>query len=613
MTKKAPRRPPKRPGHRPPKPDTPKIPRPRPKPFRPKPRKVSRDELTRYLAAHPDVANAIAWASAAAPAGLSYPMWSSAQRLELRKVYQQIRKGKFPGLSATPATTYFSTGMWEGTPAGVGFGVDEATAWSYFLAHTAHCLCVEIAGLVPWSLAAYSAGQLYVLLSTNTVYSYNATANSYIIGDGATPGDPVRVYQFLAANAIVSTNRRDTIARLLDWCRTNMQHATGGLVPANAQDHWQYNGYPPVERIISGTTHPQNGFSHWTFGCGGTAAFLNSVLSVVNIPCYSVGIGGHGTPYFSTERLYLSHGDDPYDRRLTTTPAVPIDELFIDRTKFTAWFDPSLPFQTQDANVGRRCMELAIQYLTEWVIRLGCDDVRRGVTNPATSAVYNDPDLGLKKFYSVADLQAQNLWTRINAKIAAGGGCAAIFAANITASITTPASGMTISGVVTVGMSVAGPGYLPYTFKVEVQGNTLFTHTTPATTDSYAWNTLNWTNGFRGLTVTVTDAVGNVSTAMAIVTIANVITAAITSPAPGVAVMGTVPVTMSVSGQTLPINMFSLKVDGNQVFNQLLPGLTATYMWNTTAAANGPHTLMLTVADNLGKTSSSSISVDVAN
>jgi hypothetical protein len=609
----------KRPKHVPPRPDTPKIPRPRPKPlkpFRPKRRRPKVDELRKYLAQNPAVANAIKWSSQAEPAWQPYPMWSSAQKAQLAAVYWQIRKNQFAGLSATPNTTYSSTGTWEGVTAGVGLGVDDATAWKYFLAYVAQSLVVEIAGLVPWSLRNYSSGQLNYLLTALGLYAYSSNANTYLLSGAATPGDPTRIYQFLAGNSFIMTSRRSTIGRLVDWCRTNMRHSSGSINPAAAQAYWQYNGYPPVERVISGTTHSQAGFAHWTFGCSGTTAFLSSVLRTLNIPVADVPVGGHSAPYFMSENLYLSHGDDPYDGLLITTPPIPIDELFIDRVTYDSWFDSNLPAQVRQDNVGRRCSELAVQYLTDWIVKLRCRDLAQGVTNPANSSVYNDGGLRLNTFYTIAELQAANLWARIDAKIAAGGGCGSLFPSPIVAEIMAPMSGSTVSGPVAVMMAVSGQTTSPNTFRLELQGQTppLSTRTVTGPTDFFLWNTTVLHNGVYTLALTVTDFVGNSATTIAVITVANMIVAAIATPTPGSTVSGTEVVIMTVSGNTVAWNSFKLTIDGNEVLNiPLIVSLSATYNWDTTTVANGQHTLTLTITDWVGKTATVSSLYNVAN
>jgi hypothetical protein len=89
-------------------------------------------------------------------------------------------------------------------------------------------------------------------------------------------------------------------------------------------------------------------------------------------------------------------------------------------------------------------------------------------------------------------------------------------------------------------------------------------------------------------------------------------TASITSPAAGATVSGTTAVNMAVSGGAAPYT-YRLAIDGTQVFTSTVSATTATYSWNTTSAANGNHTLGLTVTDSTGAASSLTRTVTVSN
>jgi hypothetical protein len=163
------------------------------------------------------------------------------------------------------------------------------------------------------------------------------------------------VYRWLRDAALVASTPLDTIARVLEWCRDNMTHFLYAATPDNMEDHWQYRGLPPVERIIAGTTS-SFGFRHWTAGCWGTSGFLRLVLRTVNVPATLVTNCGHAQPYFPTVERYLSHGDDPYNRNTRDSGASGLD-LLLDSATFEEWFDPANPERCD--NVGRRPRELA--------------------------------------------------------------------------------------------------------------------------------------------------------------------------------------------------------------------------------------------------------------
>ena len=147
-----------------------------------------------------------------------------------------------------------------------------------------------------------------------------------------------------------------------------------------------------MERIIEGTVssaNPSIGEQHYTAGCWGTAGFLRALLRTVNIP---VDIGAsptaHALPGFPSEGLNLSHGDDPYTQISKWQPLFPIDDLFIDDMKYSAWFGPSVPPGIQLNNVGRQPTDLAIRDLPNDLLRLYCNDQARGLDH-ATGRVYS--------------------------------------------------------------------------------------------------------------------------------------------------------------------------------------------------------------------------------
>jgi subtilisin family serine protease len=90
--------------------------------------------------------------------------------------------------------------------------------------------------------------------------------------------------------------------------------------------------------------------------------------------------------------------------------------------------------------------------------------------------------------------------------------------------------------------------------------------------------------------------------------------AAITSPASGMTVSGTVTVSMSASNAQGSPTQFVLKQDNaTTISSQSVTGSTATAAWNTTGVAAGSHTLNLTVTDGAGRTATAAVTVTVSN
>jgi hypothetical protein len=254
--------------------------------------------------------------------------------------------------------------------------------------------------------------------------------------EGVTPSHPTFTFSFLKQNNLIAPTALETIGRVVGWCR-KLRHYMGAFTAQNAEYHWQYRGFPPVRRILEGTllVDPQYAPSyptpqHWTEGCAGTSAFLRSLLRAVNIPVLPMTSGcGHKVPYFMAygpslaNGRYLSHGDDPYDALVGNYPA---DMLLLDEATFKSWFpyDPNDP-QNQDnsatacQNVGRRVVDLAVWHFSDQLLFYYCSDKFNGL-NHASGQVFAVFE---KYGYTVADLEATDLWERLEAEAQVKGKC----------------------------------------------------------------------------------------------------------------------------------------------------------------------------------------------
>jgi len=383
-------------------------------------------DLDAWLTANPNVANAIVWED---PAGaVSQPQWYADRKQKLLNRFTSAWNTTFLLLEDPPRNTLTLADTDPPTTV-----ISEPDAWDLYLTYVAYSLAAEIGGWTSWSIAGYSNDDLAMLLDSRKMFQWNNARNGYEIHEGngpegVVPASPWTTMLFLYENGIYTCRSRvDVIARLLDWCRDNLVHFSGGFEAKNMQDQWQYRGCPPVFRIIRGTPMPSStdpNFArvlHRTAGCWGTTAFLRAVLRVVNIPVKLDQHQGHALPNFTTEGLYLSHGDDPYNRLSKATPPFPARELLIDQATRDSWFGNGVPAAQQSANVGRRTRELGVQYLSNELLRNQCKDVAAGKGHAD-----GDVFASLSSTFTVAELEAQNLWGRLDAKIAGFGGCTQI-------------------------------------------------------------------------------------------------------------------------------------------------------------------------------------------
>ena len=275
---------------------------------------------------------------------------------------------------------------------------------------------------------------LKIIFDSREMFSWSPNYHGYQIdpahSEWAVPTTPQKAIAFLTTNRIASaTSTEAAIAGLLEWCRRNLYHFFGSPGGKNMNDLWQYRGFPPVARVIAGTTQTSNpgaGSIHRTAGCHGTVGFLRSILRTINIPVKPVEVTDHALAFFPTESRYLSHGDDPYDALSRiyppkTSPPFPASRFLIDQVKFNAWFGSGISEAAKSNNVGRRPRELAIETLPVYLLRKHCGDLAAKRPH-AASDVYNL----FKDTYSVAQLEAANLWGRMDAEIAKLGGCGLI-------------------------------------------------------------------------------------------------------------------------------------------------------------------------------------------
>lgn len=382
--------------------------------------------LDKWLNDNPKIANAIDWKNSSKEGSNAYSKWPGSKKMELSCAFWNVLLNVQPGLPEVPPSTV------KLDENGKVFSTDLKVedAWKYYLAYLSQCLTVEIAKLVQWSIFKYNETQLGLLLDSRSLFEYIESEDDYSIlsksdspfNHGSTmPGDPTRIYDFLSNQELIGITRIDTIGRILGWCRGNL-YKVNADTPQNYREYWNYEGYPPVEMIISGTEHPKLGFQHFTAGCWVTSGFISMVLKTINIPASLEERCGHALPLFlyNNHKFYLSHGDDPYSKLYKNTrfPFPPRD-LLIDQHKFEQWFNQDLPEETVCNNVGRHVFELTLEYLPDEILKIYCEDDANGKT-PENGRVFNEI---FKNHISLSELKSYGLWDRLKKKAEESGGC----------------------------------------------------------------------------------------------------------------------------------------------------------------------------------------------
>jgi hypothetical protein len=374
--------------------------------------------LDAWLNARPAIAANIVWEDAAGPHVWS--SWSAGWKAELRQAFDIVRShGSISVADVPPNQVTLADNQQVITV------LSPSDAWTYFKASVAQSLAAEIGSQLPWSLQSYSSSQLAQLFDSREMFHWNASPVGYRIDSmhgHIVPAPPVRSYEFLGTADLIGSTRLDTLANVVEWCREHLVHFSGDTAAANMEDQWQYRGYPPMSRVLAGTiqtSRPEFGAMHRTAGCWGTTGFLQALLRVVNIPVKLVISAGHAQPWFMADSRYLSHGDDPYNALTKATPPIPAAQILIDQPKFDSWFGPGVGETAKSNNIGRRTRELAITYLPNYLLHAYCSDLSAGKTH-GNGQVFDI----FSRNYTVGQLEAENLWGRMDAKIAGFGGCA---------------------------------------------------------------------------------------------------------------------------------------------------------------------------------------------
>ena len=186
-----------------------------------------------------------------------------------------------------------------------------------------------------------------------------------------------------------------------------------------------------------------------------------------------------------------------------------------------------------------------------------------------------------------------------------------------TVSISAPANGATVSGMVSVTANASdNVGVASVQFQLDGAN---FGSLDTASPYSVSWNTTTSSNGSHTLRAIAKDAAGNSTTSATVtVTVNNSTpdttppTVSISAPANGATVSGTVSVTANAS-DNVGVASVQFQLDGAN-FGSLDTASPYSVSWNTTTSSNGSHTLRAIAKDAAGNsTTSATVTVTVSN
>ena len=356
------------------------------------------EPLDLWLEANPTVADALVWEGDLLdplPARCGYSKdgpwcgevhawpWPGEAQTALFLAFERAYLDLPSGVSDVPPNAAHNTAEGDTMSHQEYFPEDAKAA---FMAYAANSLSVEIRGLVQWSLldgGMYGEEELAVLLDSRKFFNRQSDGNYKVSnvqhGGMSTMSAPETALAFLRgmdlpyadANpyfcrnhtlddcdaVILSDTTAETIGNTIHWFRLNVIHFMGHWWYGNAEAHWQYRGYTPAVRLMTGTqrteyisegdrydTRPDERIIPRTAGCWGTTGFMRTVLRAVNIPVVLETAGGHALPSFPSEARmgrpsHMSHGDDPYSM-LVKTGEWPSYDLLMMKGDWEAWFRP---------------------------------------------------------------------------------------------------------------------------------------------------------------------------------------------------------------------------------------------------------------------------------
>lgn len=262
----------------------------------------------------------------------SYNKWPIYRKTQLMEAISRIENNEPFPLQSPPELIngkYFS----------------DNDAWTIYITHVAHTLWLEANRLVNWSILDYAPPDLEVLLNSSTMLHYEKSKGydvPVLLMGNVTDWNIESSYRFLKENGYILDDPASTVYAFAGWIRDNVRHFYQNGNESDEKVYkrfWDYQGPPPVDRILYPISDIDGGTSY-SAGCWGTTGLFSAVLRSVNIPVKNeivrLGIPGfpgmlHSGIKLPTIGIGIVHSDDFYNRWTTDRrygQAVPTEKLF---------------------------------------------------------------------------------------------------------------------------------------------------------------------------------------------------------------------------------------------------------------------------------------------
>ena len=353
----------------------------------------------------------------------SYDQWLYWQKNALRNAFARACMGRATTLSNPPINIAPNVDEDEAFPTTY---ISMSDAEDLYVEYLGEILVTEIKNKVPWSLLDLRNSELRIILNSTSYFTKIDPSTAKIQGYSL-PAPPDIVWDFIQENNLIGSTRKETIVRLIRWSR-NLSHFLGRYRNGNMEDHWHYRGMPPAAHVIEGTTHAGNDrFGHYTGGCWGTTWFYITVLRVLNIPVEGITLEGtrvlpngdtviqrHAAPWFKSEDLFLSHGDDPYNQVSKLIDEEDVSEILLELWDFFLRFGYYVTSEQRLENVGSKPCEVVIETIPWKVMEGRCQDTTEGTfefTNWLNNSCIDNTG------------NPQIFWQDVETKISQEGGC----------------------------------------------------------------------------------------------------------------------------------------------------------------------------------------------